>query len=391
MWAACGGGGGNYAAVTSFTYEMMPICVHRAAGDVVPSCTVIQLQHNMTQTLERLLFFQNWSLAMDPRITANLEVKNLNSVTIAGIWMGSLADFRAALITSGLTDSTPFTLQDVLASATEVEYTEALINLNGWEDVEYANSLTEDFVDDRSFFQYLSFWLLEPLPWDAMVLLMKEANWCSDFPKYSDSLVYEFQTVGGPPGGSGVPDAAGHVWPNNFSSVEPTSTAFPHRNARHCLMFKANSLTQDGFGPAAVRMRNVFEKVAVHVRGESPYYNHMDTYYSGVDQYFVAGVETLWEPTLWEPKGFMPPGMKVDKYYFLDRLSKVRAKYNVLGAMTNIRQVQLPVTNDGEQPWKAAAIALGSLLATVLLGAAIFLVVRRASNGGVAVAPHEQL
>ena len=340
------------------------------------------------------MFFQEWSLAMDPRITANLEVnqkKNLNSVTIAGIWMGSLADFRAALITSGLTDSTPFTLQDVLASATEVEYTEALINLNGWEDVEYANSLTEDFVDDRSFFQYLSFWLLEPLPWDAMVLLMKEANWCSDFPKCSDSLVYEFQTVGGPPGGSGVPDAAGHVWPNNFSSVEPTSTAFPHRNARHCLMFKANSLTQDGFGPAAVRMRNVFEKVAVHVRGESPYYNHMDTYYSGVDQYFVAGVETLWEPTLWEPKGFMPPGMKVDKYYFLDRLSKVRAKYNVLGAMTNIRQVQLPVTNDGEQPWKAAAIALGSVLATVLLGAAIFLVVRRASNGGVAVAPHEQL
>jgi len=305
--------------------------------------------------------------------------------------MGSLADFRAALITSGLTDSTPFTLQDVLASATEVEYTEALINLNGWESVEYANSLTEDFVAERTFFQYLSFWLLEPLPYVAMMLLIEEANWCSDFPKCSDSVVYEFQTVGGPPGGSGVPDAAGHVWPNNFSSVEPTSTAFPHRNARHCLMFKANSLTQDGFGPAAVRMRAVFESVAVHVRGESPYYNHMDTYYSGVDQYFVAGVETLWEPTLWEPKGFMPPGMKVDKYYFLDRLSKVRAKYNVLGAMTNVRQVQLPVTNDGGQPWKAAAIALGSVLATVLLGAAIFLVVRRASSGGVAVAPHEQL
>ena len=159
--------------------------------------------------------------------------------------------------------------------------------------------------------------------------------------------MYEFQTVGGPKNGSGVPgaDAPGHVWTNNFSSVEPTSTAFPHRNARHCLMFKANSLTQDGFGPAAVRMRNVFEKVAVHVRGESPYYNHMDTYYSGVDQYFVAGVETLWEPTLWEPNGFMPPGMKVNKTYFLDKLSKVRAKYNVLGAMTNVRQVQLPVTS----------------------------------------------
>ena len=388
MWAACGGGGGNFAAVTSFTYEMMPICV-------VPNCTVIQLQHNMTQTLERLLFFQNWSLAMDPRITANLEVQNLNNVTIAGIWMGSLAEFKTALNTSGLNETTPFTLSELLASATEVKYTEALINLNGWKDVEQAGSLTEDFIKDRSYFQYLSFWLLEPLPREAIALLIEEANWCSD-PQPNGNcsgpqLVYEFQTVGGPKNGSGVPDTAGHVWTNHFSSVEPTSTAFPHRNARHCLMFKANSATEEGFGPVAVRMRNVFKKVAVFVRGKSPYYNHMDTYYSGVDQYFVAGVETLWEPTLWEPKGFMPPGMKVDKYYFLDRLSKVRAKYNVLGAMTNVRQVQLPVTNDGEQPWKAAAIALGSVLATVLLGAAIFLVVRRASNGGVAVAPHEQL
>ena len=331
---------------------------------------------------------------MDPRITANLEVQNLNNVTIAGIWMGSLADFRAALITSGLNDSTPFTLQDLLASATEVKYTDALINLNGWKDVEQAGSLTEDFIKDRSFFQYLSFWLLEPLPWEAMVLLMTEANWCSDPQPNGDcsgpQLVYEFQTVGGPKNGSGVPgaDAPGHVWTNNFSSVEPTSTAFPHRNARHCLMFKANSATKEGYGPVAIRMRKVFDKVAVYVRGKSPYYNHMDSvrvcvrpcvlslphcplylcnpslcthhdittspqYYSGVDQYFVAGVETLWEPTLWEPNGFMPPGMKVNKTYFLDRLSKVRAKYNVLGAMTNVRQVQLPVTNDGEQPWKA--------------------------------------
>ena len=58
----------------------------------------------------------------------------------------------------------------------------------------------------------------------------------------------------------------------------------------------------------------------------------------------------------------MPNGTEVDKYYYLDRLSKVRAKYNLLGAMTNVRQVQLPpVTNDGEQPWRAATIALGSV------------------------------
>ena len=94
----------------------------------------------------------------------------------------------------------------------------------------------------------------------------------------------------------------------------------------------------------------------------------------------------------------MPPDMKVDKRYYLDRLRKVRAKYNFFGSMTNVRQVPLPklppATNDGEQPWKAAAIALGSVLATVLLGAAVFWVVHRASGnaggqaGGVEVEMH---
>ena len=72
---------------------------------------------------------------MDPRITANLEVFNSTTVTIAGIWMGSRAEFIAALNTSGLNETTPFTLDELNASATEVEYTQALINLNGWEDV----------------------------------------------------------------------------------------------------------------------------------------------------------------------------------------------------------------------------------------------------------------
>jgi hypothetical protein len=102
---------------------------------------------------------------------------------------------------------------------------------------------------------------------------MNESNYFNG----NDSLVYEFQTLGGNASGTGIPDAMGYRWPNNFSSVDPTSTAFPHRNARHCLMFKANSATQEGFGPLAVKMREVYEQVAPYVRGQSPYYNHMDT------------------------------------------------------------------------------------------------------------------
>ena len=78
---------------------------------------------------------------MDPRITANLEVFNSTTNTIAGIWMGSRAEFKAALITSGLDKTTPFTVDELLASATEVEYTQALINLNGWPDVVQAATI----------------------------------------------------------------------------------------------------------------------------------------------------------------------------------------------------------------------------------------------------------
>ena len=38
-----------------------------------------------------------------------------------------------------------------------------------------------------------------------MDLLIKEANWAEG----NNSLVYEFQTLGGPPGGTGVPDSKG--------------------------------------------------------------------------------------------------------------------------------------------------------------------------------------
>ena len=267
VWAACGGGGGNYAAITSFTFQMMPVCV-------VPNCTVIQLEHKMPPTVEALMYFQEWSVRMDTRITANWECASTNLVTIAGIWMGSLDEFEAALVASGLNETTPFTLSDMLASAKEVAYTQAIIDLNGWASVMASGSLFDDYINDRSYFQYVSFFILEPLPDEAMQLLIDEGV---QFEANGDFLVYEFQTLGGPPDGSGVPDAGGYVWPNNFSSVDPTSTAFPHRNARHCLMFKAQSATEVAFGPLAVRMRDVYNRVSSYVRGKSPYYNHMDT------------------------------------------------------------------------------------------------------------------
>ena len=41
-------------------------------------------------------------------------------------------------------------------------------------------------------------------------------------------------------------------------------------------------------------------------------------------------------------QGFWPKTTTKDPHYYLNRLSKVRAKYNLFGAMTNVRQVPLP-------------------------------------------------
>jgi hypothetical protein len=179
----------------------------------------------------------------------------------------------------------------------------------------------------------MSFWLLEPLPAEALQILIDEAV------EYTSGgfVVYEFQTVGGDPQGSGVPDARGHVWTNNFSSVDPLSTAFPHRNARHCLMFKAQTTTEEAYPGKETKMRRAHDKIATYIRGQSPYYNHMDIYLSGVEPYFEGGVDTLWE------QGWIDPVTSpVNKRYYLERLSRVRASYNLHGTMANLRAVPPP-------------------------------------------------
>lgn len=80
---------------------MMPVCTQGAADQ---SCGVVKLEYFVPQTVEVLQFHNEWSLRMDTRITANFEVHNATHGMIAGIWMGTRAQLRQALIHSGLTE-----------------------------------------------------------------------------------------------------------------------------------------------------------------------------------------------------------------------------------------------------------------------------------------------
>jgi len=151
FWASCGGGGGNYALATQFEFAMMPACVH--GSNSASPCGVIKLQYLVPQTLEIIRFYQEWSLKIDPRITANLELENSTHAAVTGIWMGTMEAFEVALIASGLTESTPLSVSGMLAAASGTTFAQALTDLSGWTDDMSAGVLVGTFLQERTYFK----------------------------------------------------------------------------------------------------------------------------------------------------------------------------------------------------------------------------------------------
>mmetsp|Transcript_11745 Transcript_11745/g.21721 ORF Transcript_11745/g.21721 Transcript_11745/m.21721 type:complete len:330 (+) Transcript_11745:1167-2156(+) len=272
------------------------------------------------------MHYQEFSMKMSTRITPNLVVVNSTHVLIEGIFLGDKSMWKDAVEMSGATESTPITSTDLLDAVVEMSFSEAV----DWTPKPDPSEMLQSFRgQERTYFKYKSLFLFEPLPAEAIQILVDEAMYFEEnYKTKKNKIVFEFQALGGDPGKPDDDDEDYPKWSpkNMFASVSPKDTAFPHRGALHCLTLKSDVFMLVSGGLATrilTQMEGVYDRISPFVKGQASYYNYIDPNLPLETPYFQNGVE-------------LNPGITdADKNYWINRLRETKSKYNPLDMLGN--------------------------------------------------------
>lgn len=150
--------------------------------------------------------------------------------------------WKNAVGKSGATESTPITSTDLLLSVKEMPFPKAVESLTDWAPKPNPSKMLETHRgEERTYWKYKSLFLFEPLPAEAIGILVGEAMYFEkNYKTTNNKVVFELQALGGDPG---RPNNGSDKYPkwspkNVFASISPKDTAFPHRGALHCLTLK---------------------------------------------------------------------------------------------------------------------------------------------------------
>lgn len=258
-------------------------------------------------------------------------MKNSTHLAIEGIFLGNKALWRKVIDMSGATETTPITQSTLGNSVKEMTFSEAMSSTADWKgEMDPATMMLPYRGEERTYFKYKSLFLFEPLPEEAIQILIEEATYFEEnYKSTQNKVVFEFQALGGDPGKPAGDDDGGYPnWsPQNlFAAVGPKDTAFPHRGALHCLTLKSEAfmLVSGGLATRLLgRMEGTFAKISPFVRGGASYYNYVDPNLPPGVPYFRNGVE-------------LNPGVTAeDADYWMDRLRETKGKYNPDDMLSN--------------------------------------------------------
>ena len=134
------------------------------------SCAEIPVSYSDTH-------IQNADMINQP----NLKVHNSTHVLVEGIFLGDRSMWKEAVEMSGATESTPITSIDLMNAARVLPFQKAVNSLVDWKPNIKASTMIKPFQGEvRTYFKYKSLFLFEPLPEDAIQILIDEAMYIAN-------------------------------------------------------------------------------------------------------------------------------------------------------------------------------------------------------------------